>query len=530
MSENNLAFDLSKLKEDVVQGMVDAIKIMDKRSEGFQKAANVSADLIEKYNALEAKYNQLNETTDALQKLYDDNKITYSKSLDLIEKKLATQSFKSLSQNPVNDQQMYLFSGQQKYDSFKELQAYAKCAIDGDTSGASQISANARKRGFDHILENKVIPFYKEAQVVEYSKSGSTYFESQLPTGGYTILPNEYLGVMITRQFETTPMYQLASIQPMSGPTLNLIIDDQLAGDLTIGGELTDFGDQEIPTFGKLQINVNEISGVSYLTHDILEDSRINMLDHLIRKMTERLILTLNDLFLNGEDNIRGLLTYPTWGDTAVTMATRDYTLDGDVPANGQLYQRDRLQNIYSGDATTITLAGLKNLYTSVIDQNMEGAAFMMHRTTWATILGLLDSQNRPLYNILNFMKAPDNRTGGLFGERVFFAANMPYTSDGTFTTGETPIIFGDMKDYMIGERINRDILFDPYTKDNQNLIRIRLRQRTGGALRGFQKIKRMEIGVASPSSAKDRLAGQNKMARNFSRSRAKAAKKRRLN
>ena len=328
----------------------------------------------------------------------------------------------------------------------------------------------------------KSLPYMNsEQELIGFTKD---VLESILPQGGYFILPYEYLGDRISRIFETSPMRQVCTVRTISKPIAYMVIDDNQVTGLTQGGEQTSIAVAVTPLIGQLTIPTWQVSADLRVSTFMIEDSSFDISEWVITKGSNKIRRLQNTEFVNGSGSgtAKGILSYNKWGDAAVTIGDDDN------------YTRDALEYIKSGGATSITYAGLVNLQNALLEDYQDDATFMMHRTTWGQILQLVDSQNRPLFQLANLLQTGADRI--LLGRPVVFAADFVQpTGTNTFAAGSAPIMYGDFKEgYAIIDRIGFQVLRDIYTQASDNLVRYILTTRYGGSLTSYQSLKVLEI------------------------------------
>jgi HK97 family phage major capsid protein len=446
-----------------------AIKNTDKKSDGFMKAAEDSAKALEQCLLLTQQHQEF-------KKLIEDMEILVSRTSGQdanISKDMLTKA--DIQSKAV----LYDYLRKSKYD----------------------VGYKGHMESHKKQVESRLESMYAHYDAESLAQVKKDVMESILTDGGYWTLPPDYLSQRVNRVFETSPIRRLAKIITTSKNLCNLVVDDdQLTGETT-GGERTPIDKATTPKVGLLGIPIHHLSTVIYVTDDMLADSGMDIGAWIIDKGTNRLMRVQNEAFLNGtsSNQPQGIMTLPTWGDTAVTIGGTDWASQSYTPPAGELYQRYALQHIYSGAAADIGWQALINIKSSLIEDYQNNAVFLMHRTVWARIMQLVpdSGDGRPFFNYLNYLSTGTSDV--LLNKQVVFAANMPSWSGGDFTTGDVPIIYGDFNQgYLIVDRLGLNLLRDPYTESANNLIRYVMKTRYGAAVSNFQALKMMEIGVAS--------------------------------
>jgi HK97 family phage major capsid protein len=142
--------------------------------------------------------------------------------------------------------------------------------------------------------------------------------------------------------------------------------------------------------------------------------------------------------------------------DSAVFIGTGD-------PCSG-VFLSTGYSEVFSSTSTAFSElleSNLRNVIADIAPSNRRGAKFYTATSNlWTYIMGLQDSQGRPLFF--------ESRTGGpipgkLLGYPVVEGDDSIMPSTSAVETGF--IVFGDLKGFYIGERMgNVDLLVDPYS------------------------------------------------------------------
>lgn len=322
--------------------------------------------------------------------------------------------------------------------------------------------------------------------------------EGILPDGGFLIQPYDYVADRIKRIFETSPMRSICRVRPTNSPLVIQDIDDQQTGEPSQVQEIGTVPTTATPKVGQVTIGVFNISEILPISTQMLQDAGFDVTAWLIDHGTNKVMRKQNTTYVvgTGNDEARGLLSYPTWGGTATTIGL-----------STGFYQTGALQHIFgstvkAGDPAAtglITYRGIVNTWGALVDPYNNNAKWLMHRTTFPLILQILDDNDRPLFNFQNLLQV-GAKNAPLMGERVIFANDMPPAdpSTGLFDAGLQAVAYGDfMSGYQIVDRTGMQILRDPFTKKDKHRVEFMLDTRTGGALASYDALKMLEIGAA---------------------------------
>lgn len=282
------------------------------------------------------------------------------------------------------------------------------------------------------------------------------------PNGGYLVMP-ELSATVVGRVFETSPLRIVANVEQTGAKSRTFLIDDD-EGTAEWSGEKA-IATEDTPVVGQKEIVAHDVTAKMNATADMLEDSYWDLSGWLQNKGSDKISRTENSAFFagNGVNKPRGLLTYAAWASAGV-------------------YERDKIEQIISGAATTFTAAGLINTQAALKEDYQASAVWLMKRASYGGIIQLAGADN--FYFGQTLLK--DGNTGmQLLGKRVIFCDDMQATGTGSNLIAA----YGDFgRGYTILDRIGLQVLRDPYTADPYTVFR--LRRRTGGDVTNFDSIK----------------------------------------
>jgi HK97 family phage major capsid protein len=228
--------------------------------------------------------------------------------------------------------------------------------------------------------------------------------------------------------------------------------------------------------FGMKQITTHELYGLIDISQKDLEDSRFDLEGFMMKEFALQFAVAeaMAILYGTGAGQPNGILDGLTsaaagsaglWG--GVTTSAQDAPLD---PNN------------------------FKDLYWSLLPQytQMPGSAFVMHMGTMQA-LDEFRGVNEKQY-IWQPGLSNDPMQSGLMGHPIILAPEMPF---GVTTANRTlPVaIYGNLqRGYMLVNRIDTQILRDPYTQATSGLIRFIARRRVGGKVILPEAIKTLTL------------------------------------
>ncbi len=216
--------------------------------------------------------------------------------------------------------------------------------------------------------------------------------------------------------------------------------------------------DMTEPTFGEIEVPVYTAMGAVSVSNNQLEDSPIAFQQFLMDVIGETVGLEYDLRILKGDGvgKARGIIANPSSSATA-----------------------DEPQYVVSGNATSLTADGLKNLAYSVAPQYLNNAKFV---TSWLSGAKTIDELKDGDGNYMWSMGTQDNRLANgildrrLLGFPVLYSEFMPAMAASAY-----PIIFGDLRGYLLARRLGMTVQVLRETKAKQNQVELVVRFRFGG-------------------------------------------------
>ena len=289
------------------------------------------------------------------------------------------------------------------------------------------------------------------------------------PDGGYLVMP-ETSATVISRVFETSPLRLVANIEQAGSKSREFLIDDD-EGTAEWSGEKA-VATEDTPDLGLKEIVTHEITATMKATATMLEDAYLDLASWMQGKGADKISRTENTAFFtgNGIRKPRGLLDYAAWAAAGV-------------------YERDKIEQVISGAATTVTADGYIDAQAALKEAYQARAVWLMKRTTFGETIKLKGADN---FYFGPMMLAEGVPTMQLLGKRVIFCDDMQATGTGS----NLAVAYGDFSmAYTILDRVGLQVLRDPYSEDPYTLFR--LRRRTGGDVTSFDALKLMRLAAS---------------------------------
>lgn len=282
------------------------------------------------------------------------------------------------------------------------------------------------------------------------------------PNGGYLVMP-ELSATVVTRAFETSPLRLVANVEMTGSKSRTFLIDDD-EGSAEWSGEKA-IATEDTPQVGQKEIVAHDITAKMKATTDMLADAYFDLAGWMQTKGADKIARTENTAFFagTGVSRPRGLLTYAAWASAGV-------------------YERDKIEQVNSGAATTFTADGLIDAQAALKEEYQAQAVWLMKRASFGAVLKLKGADN---FYFGQTMLKDGNTAMQLLGRRVIFCDDMQATGTGSNLIAA----YGDFgRGYTILDRVGLQILRDPYSAKPH--VEFTFLRRTGGDVTNFDAIK----------------------------------------
>lgn len=273
--------------------------------------------------------------------------------------------------------------------------------------------------------------------------------------GGY-LVPKEFTAEIL-RLVEDVGVFRAnARVLPMSKrlrdvPVLSTGVSAVIVGENT---QIT----ESDAAFGNAQLIAKKLGAITAMSNELLDDSSVPLVQYLAEIFAEA-IATLEDTQgFNGSgsgSNFTGALIAS--GVNTVNMAST------------------------KTDFEDVTYDNLVDVMSAVKSQALANAKWYMHRTIWAYILKLKDSQGMPIATNI----VVQGNQGTLLGYPVRLVEQMPTSADTAVSTSF--ILFGDLKKAcLLGDRqevtiaISQDATIGSNNLFEKNMSGVRVLERVG--------------------------------------------------
>jgi HK97 family phage major capsid protein len=289
-------------------------------------------------------------------------------------------------------------------------------------------------------------------------------------SGGY-LIPHSMLDKIHANMAVTSPMRSVSRVTSISTDALELL-QEKGAADVGWVAETADRPETATPELHKIRIPVHQIYAKPRASQKLLDDSSVDIETWLAQKIAEKMNVTENAAFINGDGNgkPKGFLSYGIaevgkgeWGKfEAILSKSNDALTDGDV---------------------------LLEAFHALKAQYLNGATWLMSRSAMAAIRKLKGENRQYLWQPSMIEGTPPT----LLGSPVMIADDMPALES---KKPATAIAFGNFREaYQIVDRAGLHVLRDPFSA--KPYVEFYATKRVGGDVLNFDAVKLIHFAKA---------------------------------
>lgn len=276
--------------------------------------------------------------------------------------------------------------------------------------------------------------------------------------GGYITAPDTFMTEIVKNLVEFSPIRQFATVTTIS--TSGVKLPRQTTRPAAYWVEEVEDRTETNLAYGQLSIPMHEAATFVDVSQQLLEDAAVNVEAEVGSELAIAFAKLEADAHLTG---------------------------DGVKKPKGILSD-DSVTDVATGTAATITADSLIDLYHAVPSMYAKRGTWLANRNTLASIRKLKSGDGAYLWQ--DSLQASTPPT--LLGRPIVEDPDMPEIG-----AGLRPLMFGDISNYRIFDRVNLSLLRDPYTQAGNGLVRIRARRRTGGAVVRGEAIRTLKCVVS---------------------------------
>lgn len=278
--------------------------------------------------------------------------------------------------------------------------------------------------------------------------------------GGF-LVPLEMSNEIITEATEYSPVRSIATVRTTSrmGVQIPRRTTAPSAAWISETGTRTESSG---PTFGMSELRTFEMHGLVKISRAELEDAAFDLEAFLRAEFAERFGVLEGASFISGS---------------------------GDGQPSGILTSSSVLE-VPGGHASQLTGDGMIELLYGVKDLYAANGVFVLNRSTLKTLRQLKSGSGEYLW-------APGLRDGGrpptILDQRYIVATDMPSIGSDAY-----PVLFGDFRrGYMILDRVQIEVLIDPYKSKETGMVEFSARKRVGGQVILGEAICKLKIATS---------------------------------
>ncbi len=294
------------------------------------------------------------------------------------------------------------------------------------------------------------------------------------PQGGYMV-PTEIASRIVTRQYDTTPMRQLATVMSVSTEAVEMLRDTS-EPDAQWISELGTSSVTDQGAIGRIRIPVHELYAQPRATQKLLDDAVLNVEEWLVNRVAGKFSRKENAAFVSGDGigQPRGFLSYnvQATGDASRNWGVLEYLATGVDGA------------FASSNASDVLIDLMHKLRSGYLPK----AAWLMPRAV-ADLIRKFKENATQAYIWQPSLQAGTPAT--LLGYPIVLAEDMPAVASGSLS-----VAFGNFEEaYTIVDRIGLRVLRDPYTA--APFVKFRCSKRVGGDVVNFEAVKLLRFSAA---------------------------------
>jgi HK97 family phage major capsid protein len=309
----------------------------------------------------------------------------------------------------------------------------------------------------------------EKAAFFSYVRKGTEGFEQKALSslnqeGGGYLIPTALLDTIQATMAVTSPMRSVSRVTAISTDALELL---QEKGSADVGwvAETAERPETGTPELQKVRIPVHQIYAKPRASQKLLDDASVDIETWLAQKIAEKMTLTENAAFINGDGNgkPKGFLAYDTvevgkgeWGKfEAVVSKENDALTDGDV---------------------------LLEAFHALKAPYLRDASWLMARSALAAIRKLKGGDGHYLWQ----PRMSEGTPSTLLGYPVVVTDDMPALQAGRPSVA---VAFGNFREaYQIVDRAGLHVLRDPISA--KPYVEFYATKRVGGDVINFDALK----------------------------------------
>jgi HK97 family phage major capsid protein len=383
----------------------------------------------------------VSELHGAIDALRQQNELKSAESKGVVEK---IQS--ALDEHEVKNQNL-LKKLEQKDNQIKEIEERL-------ISLTSASNYNVKSESNQQEIKN-----YEKFFVNGRADIDQKYLRTDNAVAGGFLVPAVQLNEIIKNIVEISNLRPFARVRTMGGKTESMPVRSNNAVAYMTGEAQSSTASK--PVYGERNLEARKMTFEYSVSYELLQDSAFDVIAEMNSEAAEQFALLEGQQFVNGSgagNNMSGFMQ-----DAAIGF-------------------------INSGDANAVTFDSLIKVTGEI--KTGYNPIYAFNRRTLAVLRTLKDASNRYIWESGNLGAGVPSSINGV---PYAIMPDMPDIAAGTF-----PIIFGDFKNYVIGDRKGLTVVRDDYTLQSSGLIKFVMHRRVGGIVAKPEAFKKIKIAVNS--------------------------------
>jgi HK97 family phage major capsid protein len=329
-----------------------------------------------------------------------------------------------------------------------------KLEVETQTKGKDFVEPGPKmeyKDVFIKALRGQFLTSEERSLLLNYPQEQKLMTVANNETGLY-LAPLDMWREILKTQTQFSPFRSLSRVTQINGPALK-IPKKLTTGTAVWVDEISTRADTGNPTYDMINIPTHEISSVSLVSQQNLEDTAFDLVGEIQMDQAERMRILEDTSFLTGDGvgKPRGLLK-----DPACIAA-----------------------HLKSADADNFTMDDIKRVFYTLKPGYRNNAVWMMNNLTgW-----YIDNLKTVLTGEYSWRPANEvGRPDMLMGRPVVYNPDMVAPVAGVYTSMDIPIVFGDFRaGYLIVDKVGMSMQRDDITKADVGQVKFIGRKRVGG-------------------------------------------------
>jgi len=373
----------------------------------------------------------------AIDALRQQNELKSAESKGVIEKiNLALDKHEEKNQELVKKLQ-------EKENAISEIEQKLISLTSSESYKSNNSEANLEIKAYENFLAKG------------FNETERKYLRTDSFVSGGVFVPEVQIAGIIKNITEISNLRPFCKVRTMGAKTESMAVRTG-----SVVAYMTGEGQSSIdtqPVYGDLKLEAKKMTAEGTISYEALQDSSVDLINEMTQEVGEQFAVLEGQQFVNGSggaNNMPGFMQH------------------ADIGFNN------------SGDANKITFDSLIRVTGDVKTGYQPIYAF--NRKTLAELRLLKDASNRFIWESGNLgVDVPAN----INGVSYVILPDMPDIAAGTF-----PVIFGDFKNFMIGERKALTVVRDELTLASQGLVKYVFHRRVGAVVTKPESFKKIKI------------------------------------